>query len=92
MRGNTDTIMKKDDIIARLKEAGVEAPEGAKVDELKALAAEAGVDLSEASKLVTVKVGSRPLAEGGNYYASGESFECEADRARALGDLVEVVG
>lgn len=40
--------------------------------------------------LVTVRVTGQPVCEG-LHYAKGETFETTAERAAALGDLVEPV-
>lgn len=38
-----------------------------------------------------VVVVTSPLAEGGNHYIAGETFETTPERAAALGDLVKPV-
>lgn len=41
---------------------------------------------------VTVKVTGQPIFEAGERYEKGASFETTAERAEALGELVEVTG
>jgi hypothetical protein len=44
----------------------------------------------ETSDLVTVRVTGQPVCEDNLHYAKGDTFETTAERAAALGELVEL--
>lgn len=86
----------KAEILAALVAAGVQGvDESMTVENLKAIAAEKGVSLEkpkpEKRPLVTVRVTGQPVGEDHGNYAKGETFETTAERAEALGPLVEIV-